>query len=445
MIETIFAAYGIVALLLFRFVAPSRAVAITCFAGWLILPVGNFPTGSTDNVFPYWITGTALPSDMLLTKMWWPPVVALVGALWVDRQTLVRWRPGWADVPITLWCLWPIGQWPLVENPEPQPWIVSLYLSAAWGVPWLLGRIYFCGNDGGRQLIASIVAGLVVIVPIALLEGAFGPMFYGWFYGLHPFRFDGVDRYVGFRPLGFFEDGNQYGIWVAATTLAAVWLWQTSSDLRWRGRLLATAILSLAIAIMSQSLGAVLLLCTGFALSLTRRSLLRWVLPVFLFLVVSFGAIYLSGRVPLRGLAENTSIGRQMVEIIRSSGRGSLTWRIARDQTALPLILAHPIVGTAQWDWWRENNERPWGLAFLILGQFGLIGLVLAFGSLLTPASRALAIKGQSSAWSIYPGTPLAVVVLMASADALLNSFFFYPAILIAGSLAPRHRSAQEP
>jgi len=64
-------------------------------------------------------------------------------------------------------------------------------------------------------------------------------------------------------PLGFFEDGNQYGIWVAATALAAVWLWQNSSDSRWRGRLLATAILSFAIALMSQSLGAVLLLCAG--------------------------------------------------------------------------------------------------------------------------------------------------------------------------------------
>jgi hypothetical protein len=30
----------------------------------------------------------------------------------------------------------------------------------------------------------------------------------------------------------------------------------------------------------------------------------------------------------------------------------------------------------------------------------------------------------------------MAVIVLMATADALLNSFFFYPAILAAGALA---------
>jgi hypothetical protein len=39
----------------------------------------------------------------------------------------------------------------------------------------------------------------------------------------------------------------------------------------------------------------------------------------------------------------------------------------------------------------------------------------------------------------------LALIVLMASADALLNSFFFYPAILAAGALARRHKSLQEP
>jgi len=444
MIETIFAVFGIVALLLFRFVAPSRAVLITCFAGWLILPVGNFPVGSIGAVFPYWITGAAVPSDMLLTKMWWPPIVALAGVVLADRSALVRWRPGLADVPMVLWCLWPIGQWPFVENPEPQPLIASLYLGAAWGAPWLLGRVYFWGSDGASQLINSMVAWMAVIAPIALIEGTYGPKVYEWFYEAHPFRADGAQRYLGFRPLGFFEHGNQYGIWVATTTLTAIWLWQTPSNSPVRGRLAALAVLCFAIALMSQSLGAILLLFLGLVLSLTiGHSPMRWVLPLILLLTVSGGAVYLSGKLPLRGLAENTSIGRQMVEIIRSSGRGSLTWRIARDQKALPLIIAHPIVGTAKWDWWRNNNERPWSLALLILGQFGLIGFVLAFGSLLMQALRALAIKPHS--WNIYPTAPLAVIVLMASADALLNSFFFYPAILAAGALVPRQIPNQEP
>ena len=75
------------------------------------------------------------------------------------------------------------------------------------------------------------------------------------------------------------------------------------------------------------------------------------------------------------------------------------------------------------------------GLALLILGQFGLVGLVLAFGSLLMPALRALAIQWHPGAWRIHPAATLAVIVLMAVTDALLNSFFFDPAILATGVL----------
>ena len=137
-------------------------------------------------------------------------------------------------------------------------------------------------------------------------------------------------------------------------------------------------------------MGAILLLCAGLVLSWAiGRSLIRRALLLFLLLMALGGAIYLSGALPLRAIAENTAIGRHIVDIIRSSGRGSFTWRIARDQAALPTIGQHLVVGAARWDWWRQNGERPWGLALLIFGQFGLIGLVLAFSSLLTPVFSA--------------------------------------------------------
>jgi hypothetical protein len=439
MIEAIFGVFGIAALLLFRFLAPASAVAVTCFTGWLLLPVGNFPAGSAEAVFPYWITGAAVPSDMLLTKMWWPPVVALAGALWMDRETLARWRPGWMDVPMALWCLWPIGQWPFVDNPAPQPWVASLYLAAAWGAAWVLGRIYFCGHEGGRRLIEAMVAGLVVITPIALIEGILGPRFYGWLYELHPFRSDGQQRYVGFRPLGFSEHGNQYGIWVAATALAAIWLWQNTPKSRLRSCLAAVAALALMIALISQSVGAILLLCAGIAVMWTiGRQVTRRLLLMFLMLMTLGGMVYLSGLVPLQAIAQKTVIGQKIVGVVRSSGRESFTWRLARDQRALTLIGAHPIVGAARWDWWRQNGERPWDLALLIVGQFGVIGLVLAFGSLLTPVLCAFALQRTFYAWRLDPTAPLIVIVLIAIVDALLNSFFFYPAIVAAGGLCAR-------
>jgi O-antigen ligase len=323
-------------------------------------------------------------------------------------------------------------------DPAPQPWIASLYLAAAWGTPWLLGRLYFLGNDGAARLITAIVAGLALIAPIALVETTMRPKLYGWIYELHPFRADGTERYVGFRPLGFFENGNQYGIWVAATALAAIWLWQNDPSPGIRVRSAFIAALGVAIALMSQSVGAILLLCAGLAvLWAIRHQLMRWILILVLLLTVAGGVIYLSGVVPFRTIATHTAIGRQMVDIVRSTGRGSITWRIARDQRALTLIAEHPVLGTARWDWWGRNGERPWSLAFLIFGQFGLIGLVLAVGSLVLPVLRAFDNHWNSQTWRrSYPAVPLAVIVLMAIGDALLNSFFFYPAILAAGALA---------
>jgi hypothetical protein len=444
MTETIFAAFGVAAAILFRFVPAGTAVAITCFSGWLLLPVGNFPAGSAESTFPYWITGAAVPSDMLLTKMWWPPVVALVGALWSDWKTVLRWRVGWIDVPMILWCLGPIGQWPFVAHPEPSAWVAALYLASAWGAPWVLGRIYFSGPEGRVRLMTGLVAGLAALAPIALLEGIVGPRVYGWVYELHPFRFDGVERYVGFRPLGFFENGNQYGIWVAATALAAVWMWRTEPDAHVRGRFGTIAALALAMTLLSQSVGAILLLFGGLALLWKIGSpMKRWVLPLMVVLSIAGGTLYLSGALPLRAAA-NTTIGRQAVDLLRSAGRESFAWRIARDQEALALISDHPIAGSGRWDWWRKENSRPWNLAVLILGQFGLIGLGLALGSLLIPAARALYDRDARALRRDLPEVPLATIVLMGVADMLLNSFILYPAILAAGALVPMNQSKLE-
>lgn len=435
MIEIIFAAFALASALLFRWAEPARAVAITCFTGWLLLPVGNFPPGSAETTLPYWITGTALPSDMLLTKMWWPPVLALAGALWRDRKAFLQLRPDWRDVPLLLFCLWPVVQWPFGAHPDPLPWIAALYLCAAWAAPWLLGRVYFSGREGGKRLLRAFVLGLVVIGPVAILEGIVGPKVYGWFYEPHPFRFDGIDRYIGYRPLGFFEDGNQYGIWVAATALAAVALWQSEFN-RTRGLLGSIAAMALLIAFMSQSLGAILLLLLGLA-SLWKSGTftLRWTLRIALLIAVVGGAALVSSRLSLRDMAENTSVGREIVHTIRETGRGSILWRLVRDQRALSIIREHPVLGTAQWDWWRQIGQRPWDLATLLLGQFGAIGLLFAFGSLLVPTIGSLRMPSWQLSRDSLPSSALATIVLIGVADMLVNSFILYPAILAAGAL----------
>jgi hypothetical protein len=194
--------------------------------------------------------------------------------------------------------------------------------------------------------------------------------------------------------------------------------------------------MALIIALMSQSMGAILLLLLGLALLWKSGTIIvGWPLRIALLIAVVGGAAFVSGRLPLRNMAEDTSVGREIVHTIREAGRSSILWRLKRDQRALSIFREHPVLGTAQWDWWRRIGTRPWDLATLLLGQFGAIGLIFAFGSLLVPAIGSLRMARHSR--DSLPSSALAIIVLIGVADMLLNSFILYPAILAAGALVP--------
>lgn len=421
----------------FRLLPARKAVLVVFLGGWLVLPVAVYPPGFSNGVFPYWIVGLALPSDLTLNKAWLVPTLAVLGALSFDRPTLLAWRPAWADSPMALWCVWPLCQALFVSVPQPGALFSSVYLTATWGLPWLLGRIYFSTAEARWLLARSLSWAGIACLPFAIVEGLSGSSFYGWVYGEHPFRDDGSLRYLGFRPLGFFEHGNQYGVWVAVAALAAIWIAVADRAAVGRRLSMAVAVTALAIALASQSIGAIVLL--GAALVLLGAN--RWVsMRAFLVAAVAVmglgGAIYLSGVVPVVTIAKETAIGRSIVDAVKQTGRGSFTWRISQDQKLLPDAMERPLVGQGRWDWWKERQTRPWGLAMLVLGQFGGIGLGLFLSVLFAPLIAALWRRRSASVWARSSiDVPLALIVAMSVMDALLNAFLFFPALLIAGGL----------
>lgn len=436
-IEVIYLGWAVAALAMFRLCRPAIAALASYLGGWILLPVGAYPAGSADPVFAYWIVGVALPSDMLVTKAWVAAGSALLGAVAFDRDTLRRLRPRWIDAPVVLWCLWPGVAAAFADQPRPSAVLASLYLAGSWGLPWLLGRLYFANREGQLLLVKGLVVSALACLPFSLFEGAFGPTLYEWVYGPHPFRFDGDVRYVGFRPLGFFENGNQFGLWISLCALAALWLARTSApDQRSMWRWIAAAVVTMAIA--AQSMGALLLLALGaFGLWACGRVRPRAMLVGATALLVVGGAVYVSGVVPLERIAKDTRAGREVVTAFRAIGRGSFTWRVAQDQKLMPVAMARPMTGSATWDWWRPYGTRPWSLSLLVVGQFGVTGLLLVLTTLLGPALTVAWSAPRASAWR-PEGLPLLVtaLVLLTVVDALLNSFIFFPAIVAAGGLA---------
>ena len=438
-VELAYLLFSLAAIAAFRLFPPSTAVLVVFLGGWLVLPVGNYPPGSADVIFPYWITGLAIPSNMLMTKAWVAPSAAILGVLLFDRPAMARVRLGWIDVPVALWCLWPLLQSFVIATARPAGWLGSIYLLGSWGMPWLLGRLYFSQPPGQLQLLKALGMATVACLPFSLVEGLAGPVIYGWIYDSHPFRFDGIHRYVGYRPMGFFENGNQFGLWVCLGALAAVAVVAVQRHSpRKSGTHLAIAVVAVAIALAAQSMGGILL----FALGLVVYLLMQWIRPKVLLLIplivlVLGGGVYLSGAVPIAELGKGTALGQKVVQTFRDAGRGSFPWRIGQDQKLISTAMSRPVVGTGHWAWWREKETRPWGLALLLVGQFGLIGFALAMGTFVWSPLVCLWRAARTRPWSPhFVPVAAAVIVCLAALDTLMNSFVYFPALVAAGGLA---------
>lgn len=437
--------FAIVGMACFWRFKPRTAVLICLFGGWAFLPVGQFPPfwpGQEGTDFPYWIIGLGLPSDMLFTKAWVCPLVAVLGVFIFDFKHIRTFRPAWADLLPVLWCLSTLGPAIAGRTSDPSPWLSILYLSASWGLTWFLGRLYFSDRSSLKPLAVAIVVSVVAYLPIGVIEGIWGPRVYGWVYEVHPFRFDGDVRYIGFRPLGFMENGNQLGMWLAGGALVALFLALSGvtdravRGIRW-GWILA--IVTAVMLVASQAVGAILL-AMGAGVTLFG---FQWVRPRTVVMIALTGAvlgfgIYATGVVPLRKLAESNPIGQGVRQALRDAGRGSLGWRLAQDERHLRTAHQTAMVGSGKWDWWRVNQQRPWGQWLMVVGQFGFVGFAAFTAVWLYPAIRALWNLGIGEA-SAGPGAlqaVLAMLLLITWADSLLNSFVLLPLLLVAGGLA---------
>ncbi|MDE2403609.1 MAG: hypothetical protein KGM17_02700 [Sphingomonadales bacterium] len=418
-----FSIYAIATVVAFRLLPPLTAALLSLFAGWLLLPVADFPAslaapGHFDDVI-----GIVLPGSLLFTKALVCPVVVFACLAVTVPERLRRFRPGGLDLAMAAFCLSPLVAWGAGHIPAGSALMQCGYLAGAWGALWMTGRLLLDDEAGRQGLSGAIIASGLALVPIALVEGPGMLNLYSALYGPHPYQNDGSLRYFGFRPLGFFENGNQYGIWIALTALVAI------------GRMLARrtprdgtiAAVLVAAALGSQSVGAIILLVLGAAWLVASPHLRRIGIAAALLLGTIGGAGYLSGKLPIEHWAKGTAPGQFVYNGLRSVGRGSFGWKVKRDQVALPMIQQAALTGYGRWDWWRPLHSRPSGVPLLLVGQFGVLSLLCLALAMFGGAIREL-IVGRSNV--------LAVTILAAGVDAWLNSFVFYPAILAAAALA---------
>lgn len=394
--------------------------------GWLVLPVANYPQSAfIARDLTMEVIGTALPSRLLITKALVVAMTVFVCLVVKAPQLFARLRVTAPDVALALFCISPLLA-SLAGKVSVQDGLVqAAYLAGVWGCSWMTARLALSDGEGRRGLaMAIMISGLFLLIP-AVLEGARPAWIYNSVYGPHPFVFDGAFRYIGYRPLAFFEHGNQYGMWVSMAALVAL---HEVVVRRYRSAAhVAVAAVLAAAAIASQSIGAILLLVGGAWSAFVSLRMRRAIMVAAALLVSTAGAAYVSGKLPLRSWMIETPSGQVVGAVLRMTGRGSLSWRAQRDQQALRLIHEAPVAGHGVWDWWRPVGSHPWGLPLLIAGQFGVIALAFAAFALLVGPLRDVW-RGSRSV--------LPLLVVLAVIDSWLNSWAYLPAIMAAAAVA---------
>jgi tetratricopeptide (TPR) repeat protein len=419
-------------IVLFALVPVRMATAVAVIGAWLFLP-------------PFGITISGLPDYSKITAA---AIGCMLGTLVFSTDRLLSFRPRWFDMPMLMWCL--CGICSSLENG------LGLYdgLSDAltytllWGLPYLMGRIYFGTPDDLRYFAVAMVIGGLMYVPPCVLEMRISPQLLRIFYGHSPFL---AVRLGGYRPQVFFYTGLECGMWMVAAALAGWWMWYRGGLRRIKMIPFGSVLLPILIAtaILCRSTGAIALLAIGMiVLWVSDRFKTRLLLAAFLFA----GPLYAGTRLT------QLWTGRSAVDLATALVGGdramSLEYRFMCEDLLMKRALQRPIFGWGGWGrsaaYFGEDepgasstpahlkkNVPTDGLWIIILGSKGYVGLGLFYLSFVLPAIRFLwRFPGQSLGDPRLAAAWLAVGFLnIYMIDCLLNGFVNIIYVTLAGGL----------
>lgn len=412
-----------VILLLFVLLPPRRAVIVAFLAGWLFLP----QAGYAFRGFPEY------------TKMSATCVGILLGGSLFDWHRITSFRLRWIDVPMVVWCMCPMFS--SLSNG------LGLYnglsgvlgLTLSWGVPYFIGRVYFCDLDGLRELAVGIFIGGLIYVPLCLYEIRMSPQLHYIFYGRHARSFAGT-RLGGYRPSVFMDTGLELGLWMTITSLTGVWLWASGAVKRLGGVPVSLLLaLLLVTTVLCRSVGALFILLCG----LVAMFSMKWTrLRAPIVALIAIAPVFMAVRAP--GLWS----GQQLVDAARvvagEEPAGSLKIRFVNDDRLAEKALRRPVFGWGGWGRNRVYDERGRdisvtdGMWIQALGDNGLVGLISATLILLLPAA-VLLWRYRPEAWctpALAPAAVLATVVVLFMLDRLVNAMRNPIYIVAAGGIA---------
>jgi len=433
-----------IVLLMFLLLPPRRAVVVAFITAWLFLPV---PVPESLRV-------QGLPD---LDKMTATCIAVLMGTLLFDHKRLLSLRARWYDLPILIWCLCPIasslantGAAELhtgIGNPLYDGLAEALRQTVTWGLPYMIGRMYFNNLAALRELAVGIFIGGLIYIPLCLFEMKMSPQLHFLVYGEHPHSdFRQTMRGGSWRPTVFMAHGLMVSLWMASATLIGVWLWFSGSLRRLWGIHTALLVAPLfAVTVFSRSMASLMLLCVGLgALYLSSRHRMRW--PIIALIVIA--PIYMGLRAT--GAWDGMNLVSMVTTLAGEDRAQSLETRFYNENHLTAKAFEQPVFGWAGWGRSRVYDRHGKDISItdgqwvIALGRNGLVGLASLTVAILLPVWLTLR-RYPIRYWShpnVGPAAALAVVLTIYMVDNLLNAMINPVFMLAAGALAGQKQPA---
>ncbi len=428
-----------VVLLLFLAMPPRRAVIVAFITAWLFLPV-NVPDS---------LVFRGLPE---LDKMTVTCLAVLLGTLLFDKVRLLSFRPNRLDIPMICWCIAPLlasltnqdsTVWghPPIDNPIYDGLSEVLKQSVTWGLPYLIGRVYFTKLQDLRELAVGFLIGGLVYIPLCVFELKMSPQLHYLAYGEHPHvDFRQAMRGGGYRPTVFMAHGLMVALWMATSCVIGGWLWYSKSVRKLFGLPIEFLLAPLLIiTVLCKSMAALGLMCIGLcALYIATRWRARWIMIALIVLA----PCYMTLR------ATQWWDGMNLVNLVQTvvgeERAQSLELRFSNENLLSKRAKEKPLFGWAGWGRSRvfdrygkdiSITDGQWVIAY---GKNGLFGLAAFTTALLLPVWLTLK-RIPIRHWAhtqAAPAAAMAVVLIIYMIDNLLNAMINPVFMLVAGALA---------
>jgi hypothetical protein len=423
--------WPVVTLALFASMRPPKALIWSLLGGYLLLPVN---------------TAFDFPGVPALDKTSIPNISALFGAILFAKGPVVRLpREWWVMTLMVAYITSPIftvltnrdalqfGSF-LLPGLRPYDAFSAAAYTGIYLIPFVLGYNILKGPRAQDYVLRALVLAALGYSLLMLLEIRLSPQLHTWIYGFFPHSFAQQVKDGGFRPVVFLGHGLLVAIFTTMALIAAAYLAQRREKFFGVSAWFWVVYLA-GLLILCRSLGALMLGMAGVGVMfLFSRSRVRLICAVVAVTVLAYPLLRGADIVPVQAMADQ-------IAAVNEERAASLQTRIDNEGSLLVKANQRPLFGWGSFGRNRVYDESTGkdlsitdGTWIIIVGSYGWVGYIAAFGLLCLPmvaASRRGARLSPASA-------AISLILAINLIDLMPNSSLSPLTWLLAGTLMSR-------